>query len=174
MNSQSSNPIIDAIIHRKSIRSFRSDPVPKEVILKILECGRWTPSGLNHQPWHIYIVQDHSTKEALAKCTTYSHIVRNAPCILVIYLDQTKDYSYVKNVQSIGALFENLLLGIHALGLGGVWLGQIYNNKEMVNKIFNISDPSLEFMGVIAFGYPAETGSSERKNLEQIVTFWDK
>ena len=143
------------------------------MIMQILECGRWAPSGLNHQPWKMIVVSDQETKQALAKCTDSDEIILAAPHILLIYLDQsTEEYSYVKNVQSIGALFENLLLGIHALGIGGVWLGQIYNNKEMVDKIFGISDPKREFMGAIAFGYPDEVAESDRVPLTQIVTFW--
>jgi nitroreductase len=87
----------------------------------------------------------------------------------VIFLDTSSGYNYVKSVQSIGAFFENLLLAIHALGLGGVWLGQIYNQKEKVNEILNITDENLEFMGAIAFGKPAEEGSSERKSLDSFV-----
>ena len=85
----------------------------------------------------------------------------SAPGLFVIYLDKSSGYNYTKSVQSIGAFFENLLLAIHALGLGGVWLGQIYNRKEDVDTIMNVNDESSEFMGAIAFGVPAEEGNSD-------------
>ena len=95
----------------------------------------------------------------------------SAPGLFVIYLDKSSGYNYTKSVQSIGAFFENLLLAIHALGLGGVWLGQIYNRKEDVDTIMNVNDESSEFMGAIAFGVPAEEGNSDRKPLEEFVEY---
>jgi nitroreductase len=156
---------------RRSIRKFLPDLISKEIITEILECGRWTPSGLNHQPWQIFVVTNSDLKKELSNCTDCNDIVNEAPHLLVIFLDKNTEYSYEKNLQSIGALFENLLLGIHALGLGGVWLGQIYNQKEDVHKILKISDSNLEFMGAIAFGKPNEKAESERRPLNEFVRF---
>lgn len=158
---------------RRSIRKFKKELVPREKIQEILECGRWAPSGLNHQPWQIFVVTNPSLKEKLATCTDCSDIVLSAPHILLIYLDKSTEYSYVKNIQSIGAFFENCLLAIHALGLGGVWLGEIYNQKELVDKVLQITQSNWEFMGAIAFGVSDEKGDSERAPLENFVKFID-
>jgi len=168
---------MDAILclkSRRSIRDFESDPIPLDMLLEILECGRWAPSGLNHQPWKIYVIRDSQLKNRLSTCTECAEIIQKAPCVFAIFLDQTETYNYTKNVQSIGALFENLLLAIHALGLGGVWLGQIYNNKEDVHGILEIKDSKLEFMGCIAFGYPKindDEDLPERKELNEFVVY---
>jgi len=77
-------------------------------------------------------------------------------------------YNYVKDVQSIGACIQNMLLAIHSMGLGGVWLGEILKNKEIVNKVLEAPD-SLELMGVIALGHPVHKKMvSERKELDQL------
>jgi nitroreductase len=47
--------VIDAINNRRSIRGFKKDPVPREVIQKILEAGVRTPSGMNTQPWEFVV-----------------------------------------------------------------------------------------------------------------------
>ena len=47
--------VLDAIQARKSIRAFRPDPVPKDVIETILEISQRAPSGTNTQPWHVYV-----------------------------------------------------------------------------------------------------------------------
>jgi len=47
--------VLDAIQSRKSVRAFKSDPVSKEVIDKILEISQRSPSGTNTQPWHVYV-----------------------------------------------------------------------------------------------------------------------
>jgi nitroreductase len=162
---------LNCIKTRRSVRKFLPELISKEIITEILECGRWTPSGLNHQPWQIYVISNLEIKNELGKCTDCTDIVNEAPHVLVIFLDKSTEYSYEKNLQSIGALFENMLLAIHALGLGGVWLGQIYNQKEDVHKVLKITDPNWEFMGAIAFGKPNEKGESDRRELNEFVKF---
>jgi nitroreductase len=62
-----------------------------------------------------------------------------------------------------------MLLAIHALGLGRVWLGEILKNKDEVSKILK-APKNLELMAVIALGHPAEKGGKKpRKNLEEVV-----
>ena len=162
---------IECLKSHRSIRKFKKQPIPKELILEILECGRWAPSGVNYQPWKIFVVENPEFKEKLAKCSKYSSIIINCPCVFLIYLDKAIEYDYTKQVQSIGAIFENILLSIHAMGLGGVWIGEIINQKNEINKLLNIIDPNFEFMGAIAFGYPEKLGKSSRKTLESFVTW---
>ena len=162
---------IECLKSRRSIRKFKKQPIPKELILEILECGRWAPSGVNYQPWKIFVVENPEFKEKLAKCSKYSSIINNCPCVFLIYLDKSIEYDYTKQVQSIGAIFENILLSIHAMGLGGVWIGEIINQKNEIDKLLNIIDPNFEFMGAIAFGYPDEIGKSSRKSLESFVSW---
>ncbi|MHA1269263.1 MAG: nitroreductase family protein [Candidatus Helarchaeota archaeon] len=142
--------MIEKIISRKSIREFLPDKVENEIVLKILECARWAPSGLNNQPWE-FIVVELENKEKIAQCTKYGHIIKSAPIIIVVYYNKDRGYNYVKDIQSIGAAMENMLLGIHLLGLGGVWLGEILNKKDDVDKILEVPE-YFELMGVIAFG----------------------
>jgi len=48
--------VIEAIKSRKSIRGYKSDPVPKEVLKEILETATRAPSGMNTQPWEMTII----------------------------------------------------------------------------------------------------------------------
>ena len=50
--------LLKIIRRRYSVRRFRPDPVPDELIEKVLEAGRWAPSGANHQPWEFIVVRD--------------------------------------------------------------------------------------------------------------------
>ena len=54
--------ILDVIVSRKSIRRYKSDPVPDELIYKILEAARWAPTGENYQPWRFIVIRDKETK----------------------------------------------------------------------------------------------------------------
>ena len=51
---------------RRSVRRFKSDPVPQELLEKILEAGRWAMSGANAQPWEFVVVRDTSTRANIA------------------------------------------------------------------------------------------------------------
>ncbi|MFZ2410083.1 MAG: nitroreductase family protein [Candidatus Methanoperedens sp.] len=160
---------LEAIKTRRSVREFTNENISDEIIGEILEAGRWAPSGLNNQAWRFIIVQKSETKEAISNLTHYGAIVRNAQVLIVVFLDRDKMYDYTKDVQSIGACIQNMLLVVHSLGLGGVWLGEILKNKEKVNKVLEAPD-SYELMAVVALGYPVKKArSSDRKELSGIV-----
>jgi len=59
--------ILELISSRRSIRRFTSDPVPDELVEKILEAARWAPSGENEQPWKIIVVRSPETKAKIAE-----------------------------------------------------------------------------------------------------------
>ena len=52
-----------------SAREFTADPVPDELIVKILDQARFAPSGGNRQGWRVIVVRDRATKEALSAFT---------------------------------------------------------------------------------------------------------
>ncbi len=160
---------IEAIKTRRSVRGFTDENVDDMSVEQILDAGRWAPSGLNNQTWRFIIVRNADTKTALSKLTEYGPTIRNAPVLIVVFLDNNHIYHYVKDVQSIGASIQNMLLAIHSMGLGGVWLGEILKNKEMVNKVLAAPD-SYELMAVVALGHPVnKTRVSERKEIKELV-----
>ena len=59
--------ILDIISTRKSIRKYKPDPIPDEVIDKILEAARWAPTGENHQPWRLIVVRDQQTRAIIGQ-----------------------------------------------------------------------------------------------------------
>ena len=102
---------------RRSIRQFTENPISDEILTEILECETWSPSGINHQPWKVYVIRDQELKNALAGYTDSGNIIMSAPGLFVIYLDKSSGYNYTKSVQSIGAFFRvfywlYMLLGI--------------------------------------------------------------
>lgn len=163
---------LDAIHRRRSVREFTDDPVSEEDVKRVLEAGTWAPSGLNNQPWRFLVVQDQSTREGLAEFTKYGHIIRDAPVSIVVFLDQDVMYDRTKDVQSIGACVENMLLAVESMGLGAVWLGEILNQKKGVHEYFGVPD-AWELMAVVALGYPTERErSSTRRDLDDVV-WWE-
>jgi len=166
--------MLELIKLRRSIRKFTSQGIEDEQIHHIIEAGMWAPSGLNNQPWRIAIIKDSSTRKSIAPLTRYSPIIEGAPLLLVVFLDAGASYDRTKDIQAIGACMQNMLLTIHDLGLGGVWLGEILKNKEQVAKILNAPD-NFELMAIIALGHPAEKGGrAYRKTMEEIVFLKDQ
>lgn len=105
----------------------------------------------------------------LSECTHYTGIVAGAPLLIAIFLDTEASYNWTKDVEAIGAAIQNMLLASCALGLGGVWLGEILNQKEKVNSILECPS-KLELMAALAIGEPTpKERTSTRKAPSEIV-----
>ncbi len=146
--------VLDAIRSRRSVRSFRPDPVPAEALERVLDAARWAPSGLNNQPWRFVTVQDPALREALAALTKYGRILRAAPVAVAVLLETATSYHREKDLQAIGAAIQNLLLAAHATGLGACWLGEILNRRAEAEAALGVAVP-LELAAVVALGVPA-------------------
>jgi len=151
MESKSSN-LIEQVKSRKSVRNFIFQKIENQTLSEIIDCGRWAPSGRNSQPWKVSIVVHPTVKRMIAELSNYGGIMESAYANLVIFLDLERGYDRVKDLQAIGAFIQNILLGVHAKGLGAVWIGEILKNKEKVNEIFKLSAEKFELMAVIAVG----------------------
>ncbi|MDU9047408.1 MAG: nitroreductase [Candidatus Electrothrix sp. Rat3] len=161
--------IQQAIKERRSIREFSEKTVEQELLHKIISAGIWAPSGLNNQPWRFVTIQDGGILVRLATLTHYSHIVKAAPALIAVYLDQEKMYDSVKDHQAAGACIQNMLLAAHELGLGAVWLGQILKNKQQVNDVLQLSE-QYSLMAIVALGYPLHRNQrSQRLPLEDFI-----
>jgi len=158
------NSVTETIKTRRSIRQFSKEPVSDERVNQILESGLWAPSGKNNQPWKFAIIQDPSLKESLAGLTHSRSIIQGAPVCIAVFLDHSRVYDRTKDVQAIGACIQNMLLTIHSLGLGGIWLGEILKNKEKVSELLG-AGKELELMAVVAFGHLAKSPGDGKRDL---------
>lgn len=165
--------MLDSIKARRSVRKFKPDHIPDDLIEKVLEAGRWAPSGRNNQAWRFAIVTDKAIITKISMLTKYTKIVRAAQALIPVFLDTAKTYHREKDIQSIGACLQNMLLEIHALGLGAVWLGEIIKSNEQIKKLLSLPE-ELELMAVIAMGYSDETPrATERKELKDLIVYRD-
>ncbi len=162
--------ILEIIRARRSVRHFRPEPPSEEAIDAILTAGAWAPSGLNNQPWAFAVIRDAETRKALAGLTRYGRIILEAPALIAVFLDGGKTYDRTKDCQAIGACVQNMLLYIHASGLGAVWLGEILKNKAEVSRLLDAPE-GLELMAVVALGTPSgeELHEGKRRPLTESV-----
>ncbi len=163
--------VIKIIRERRSVRNFTEEPVDRKLMLEILRSASWAPSGLNNQPWRFAIVWDQGLKEELGRLTRYSAVLRNAAVLVPVFLDRESSYDQIKDCQAMGACIQNLLLAVHAQGLGATWIGEILKNKERVQKLLDLPE-RLELMAVIAIGHPLHRNqTSHRRPIEELIIF---
>jgi nitroreductase len=81
--------VSEAINQRRSIRSFRSDPVSGDAIRAILEAARLAPSGSNRQPWRFIVVTGKEEKTGLRKICFDQAFIEEAPVVFVCCIDLT-------------------------------------------------------------------------------------
>ncbi len=77
----------EAIEKRRSIRRFKTEPVPDEYITELLMAARLAPSGSNAQPWRFKIVKDEETKSKLAHAAYDQSFIAKAPVVIVCCAD---------------------------------------------------------------------------------------
>jgi len=160
--------LLDEIQSRRSVRKYRNETVSDQLINEILEAGRWAPSGMNNQPWRFVVIKDKTFKTKLSTMTHYSAIVSAAEFCVAVFYNSPAGYHREKDLMSIGACIQNMLLYAHHLGIGSVWLGEILKNKDKISEILGINQ-SNEFMALVAFGYPDEEIVSERLKMNEIL-----
>jgi nitroreductase len=154
--------ILEGIYSRRSIRKFTNQPVAQQDVLEVIKAGTWAPSGLNNQPWRFVIIRNRDVRNGLAELTRYRIVIENAPVCVAVFADRGAMYDDTKDHQAIGACVQNMLLAVHALGLGAVWLGEILKNGPAVRELLELPE-TLELMAVVAIGYPASRNQEARR-----------
>jgi hypothetical protein len=133
--------VLKNIVTRRSIREFRTTPIPRESLEKIVEAGLYAPSARNSQPWHLTVV---AGLERLARITaelkaavarmpanpyrdfvgsaSYAVNYGNAPAFIIV--SAAPDASPVV-VADCALVLGNMFLAAHALGIGSCWINQL-------------------------------------------------
>jgi nitroreductase len=164
--------LMEAIINRRSIRSYRDKPVEDEKIEKILDASGWAPSAGNLQSVEYIVVKDKETKNKLAEASYGQAQPSKAPVNIVVCVNFKKISHYgdrgegLYSLQESGACIQNLMLTAHSLGLGTCWIGAF--DEERTKEALNIPD-HVRPVGIITVGYSDEKPRSSRRNLKDIV-----
>jgi nitroreductase len=161
--------ILEELKKRRSVREFTDEEIPREDREKILEAARWAPSGLNNQPWKFLLIREKKKRELLSGFTKYSAVIENASLCICVFLDKDKMYNREKDLMSIGAAVQNMLLEASSLGIGTCWLGEILNRKKEVCEALNLPG-RYELTAVVAAGIPAEkVRRGEREKIDDLL-----
>jgi len=121
MSTDHSSILNEIIAMRRSIRKFKPDPVPRPLILKLLEAARLAPSASNRQPWRFYIVADQESKEKLRRSgAVHQGFVLEAPLCIVCCADM-KSYSTKDTKAAMQQLLEKGALDFDNEDLASYW-----------------------------------------------------
>ncbi|MFQ6081449.1 MAG: nitroreductase family protein [Candidatus Bathyarchaeia archaeon] len=164
--------VFEAIKNRRSVRKYKAKPVPDEFIEKILEAGRWAPTGGNIQPWKFIIVEDPKILDMIRKVSPgYLGV---APFAIVVCSDRERAYKIGGKlgrdylcIADCAMAVENMLLAAHALGLGACPVKSF--SPVALKEILEIPrgiEPEL----IVIVGYPNKKPSRPpRFSLEEIT-----
>lgn len=156
--------VLEAIRTRRSIRIYKPDPVPEEILEKILEAGRWAPSASNAQPWKFIVFSDPELRRMVGSLFLYGWFLAEAPLGILVVVDPRGSSCPVQD----GTLaVYSMLLAAHSLGLGTCWINPSAN-EDRVKEMFNIPGDK-RIICAISLGYPAEAPSKNRRKLADIV-----
>ncbi len=158
-NTPQNTEAIKNLMTRRSVRAFTDQAVTEQQLDIILRAAMAAPSAYNEQPWEFIIVDDKAKLEAISKINKYATYAKHAPLGILTCVDTNK----IKHQQGYGIIdvsiaTQNILLAVHALGLGATWTG-IYPNEELIPpfiKEFNLPENIIP-LAFVPIGYPKNT-----------------
>ena len=157
---------------RYSVRAYKEDPVPEQVLAKVLEAGRLAPTAANRQAFGIVVIHTADKREELKRIYGREWFVQ-AP--LVLGVCNLTDRCWVRgDSKSYGEVdaaivMDHLILAAADQGLGTCWIGAF--DARAAREILGLPD-SAEPVAFTPLGYPADSpGAKKRQPLDDLVRF---
>jgi nitroreductase len=181
---------------RRSIRKFKTTPLPREVIERILSAAIEAPSGKNRQNWRFFILTGEKRDAYLAlsqkswlgikyilqkrlKPSLYEFTERffytlgNAPVMILCYSVNDEEEKHLTSVGSVYMAVENLNLAAVAEGLGSCTMGAPLEIKKDVDEFLGLTDlpeyqeGKLELLCGVALGWPDHDPPKAPRQIDQ-------
>ncbi|MDL2318363.1 nitroreductase [Eubacteriales bacterium OttesenSCG-928-A19] len=172
-----SNPVLEAIASRRSIRAYKDEQITQEQLTAILNAGEQAPSARNQQPWHFTAVQDAALisrvneafrAQALKEMPdpmrktiedpAYS-VFHHAPTVIFLSCPNLQQNAYA--MTDNGMAIQNMALAAYSLGLGSVILGMprlAFQGAEADDLRSTLQFPDgYDYCLSIAIGIPTAT-----------------
>jgi nitroreductase len=148
---------MEAILTRRSVRSYTSAPIPEILITQLLKAAMNAPSAGNEQPWHFVVIRDRAILEAIPEFHPHAKMLREAAAAILVCGDLQLEKFKGFWVQDCAAATENILIAARALGLGAVWLGlhPLEERVTRMQKLLGIPDHVVP-LSLVSLGYPKD------------------
>jgi len=148
---------IEAILTRKSIRKYTSQPIPQEMEEILLKAAMQAPSSRNCQPWHFVVMTERAMLDAVPTFHPYARSMLSAPLAILVCGDDTLATRPQGWRVDCAAAVENMLIAARALGLGAVWMAVDPDPQRLEGMRGLIPFPAqVTPFALVSFGYPAE------------------
>ncbi|MCE3236980.1 MAG: hypothetical protein K0Q50_3172 [Vampirovibrio sp.] len=184
--------IYELIRKRRSIRKYKPDPVPRDVIERVLEAASWAPSGKNMQNWRFFVLQgkyrddylQYSQKswdtirpilEKRLKPSLYEFTERffytlgDAPVVIMAYNKPDPEENNQTSMGSVYMAVQNLLLAAEAEGLGTCAMGSPLEVKDEVDRFLGVSGTDLQLICGVTLGYPDHEPPAAKRQLDRVI-----
>ena len=162
--------LYELMMNRRSVRNFKDQPIPEEVIHQLLDAANNAPSGGNIQPVSIILIQEKENREILSEMVGNQPWVKNAPLSMIFCLDfnRVKRWAALNNTEFKGekalahflisyadvmCAAQSVVLLAESLGLGSVYVGTIQSQMDEAREVYAIPDFVLPMM-ILSLGYP--------------------
>jgi nitroreductase len=165
------NEVLQNILTRRSVRSFKEEQIKDEELELILKAGVNAPSGMNKQSWQFTVVKNKEkinllakvVREVLGRDAGYNFY---APPTLIM-LSNDKDNT--NGLADCSCALENIFLMANSLGIGSCWINQlktICDEKEVREVLTSFGIPENHIVwGMASIGYPSgEAKEHERRD----------
>ena len=187
---------LDAIAERRSIRKFKDTPVPDEALQAILTAAIQAPSGKNRQPWRFVVVSGDKRAEMMrvmregidgakakgedpGSSERTADVMEQAPVTVFIFnpngihpwLTHSTEQMFadIVNIQSVGAAIQNMLLAAQDLGLGSLWICDVFYAYE---GLCDWLGEACQMIAAVSLGYPNESPDARPRKPVDEVTRW--
>jgi nitroreductase len=155
---------IEALKTRRSVRVYTGEPVSREVIEDIVDCGRLAATAINLQPWEFVAVTDNEKLSAIAAVADFGRFIARAAVCVVVLCKGTKYY-----LEDGCNASQNMLVAARAHGLGACWVaGDKKPYAEKVRKMVGAPE-GYKLISLLAIGHPAEEPHSDKRPLSEVL-----
>ena len=165
---------MDALKERRSIRSYKEEPVSKDLILDLIKAAETAPSAGNLRARKYVVVTNTQMRKTLAVAAYGQSQVETAPLLVVICADVPRssrrygDRGSLYSIQDAAAATMCLLLAAYDLGLGACWNGAF--DDQIVRDALNLAKDVLP-VAILSIGWPAECPHAPpARNLDEVVS----
>ena len=159
---------IEALKTRRSVRAYRSEPVPRQIIEDIVDCGRLAATAINVQPWEFIVVTEPKMLRIIAETTDHGKFIAQVAACVVVLCRDTKYY-----LEDGSAATQNILLAARAHGLGSCWVAG--DKKPYASDICRLvgAPQGYKLVSLVPMGYPAETPVQTKRPLADVL-HWER
>ena len=141
----------ECIRTRRTIREFKPDPVPDEIVYKLLQAARWAPSSSNTQPWHFVVVQARETIAELGRIATQGSFIEQAPLVIAVVMENAR-----RPQLDAGRALQQMELMAWSEGLGTCFVGlRAQEQQDAIKDLLGIPR-EMDLITVLPFGYRPE------------------